>query len=122
MEVSVSSVPRSGPELTVCASVNQVVGHNKRGTSTGFAGSMGQFGGIISALAFPKKDSPQYVPGMSVNVAFLVVGIASASWLWAWGRWENAQRDKGRRDHLLSLPQDEQDALGENHPNFRFTL
>ncbi|RMJ15784.1 hypothetical protein CDV36_004541 [Fusarium kuroshium] len=42
--------------------VNQVASSSKRGTVAAFAGSMGQIGGIISALAFPKKDAPQYVP------------------------------------------------------------
>ncbi|RSM18517.1 hypothetical protein CDV31_002653 [Fusarium ambrosium] len=66
--------------------VNQVASSSKRGTVAAFAGSMGQIGGIISALAFPKKDAPQYVPGMSINVGFLALGIVAALWLWFWAR------------------------------------
>lgn len=49
--------------------VNQVVGPNKRGASTGFTSSMGQIGGIVSALAFPKKDGPMYVPVSTFSVS-----------------------------------------------------
>ena len=99
-----------------------MVGADKRATSTALAGSLGQIGGIVSALVFPSKDGPQYVPGMSVNIAFLAMGLAMAAWFTGWARWENAQRDKGRRDHLRSLSLDEQGQLGEKHPDFRFTL
>lgn len=99
-----------------------MVGSDKRGTSTALAGSLGQIGGIVSALVFPIKDGPQYVPGMSVNIAFLVMGLAMALWFTGWARWENAQRESGRRNHLLSLPEEEQRELGERHPDFRFTL
>jgi hypothetical protein len=101
-------------------SVNQVIGTDKRGTSTALGGSMGQIGGIISAVAFPKKDSPEYFPGCAINVSFLCVGIAAAEWLWGWTTWGNRQRDLGRRDHLGELSEEEQKNIGERHPDFRF--
>lgn len=82
---------------------------------------MGQIGGVVSAVAFPKKDGPQYVPGTAINVAFLAVGLVFALWLWGWSRWENKQRDMGRRDHLRELPESELALLGERHPDYRFT-
>lgn len=102
--------------------MNQVVDHAKRGTVTAFAGTLGQFGGIISAVAFPKKHGPQYVPGIMTCVAFQAVGAAAAANMWICCAWENRQRAAGKRDHLRRLPQEEQDKLGEKHPDFRYTL
>lgn len=102
--------------------VNQVVGNVKRGTVTAFAGSVGQVGGIISALVFPSSDGPAYVPGISVCIGFQVMGILAAVNMWICCRWENKQRDLGKRDYLRELPQEEVDKLGEKHPDFRYTI
>lgn len=108
--------------LVVAWCVNQVVGNVKRGTLTAFAISCGQLGGIISAVVFPEKDSPQYVPGISTCIAFQVVGVATAIAMMLACRWENRQRDLGKRDHRRDLPEDEVKMLGERHPDFRYTL
>ncbi|KAF5012651.1 hypothetical protein FDECE_1282 [Fusarium decemcellulare] len=107
--------------LVVAWCVNQVVGNVKRGTVTAFSVSCGQIGGIISALVFPKNDGPYYVPGISVCIAFQVVGIIAAVNMWICCRWENKQRDMGKRDHLRELPEEEVNNLGEKHPDFRYT-
>ena len=98
------------------------MGHTKRGTLSAFAGSIGQLGGIISSVVFPSKDGPQYVPGMCTCIAFQVAGIIATINMWACCRWENKQRDQGKRDHLRQLSEEEQEALGEHHPDFRYTL
>ncbi|CAK7235029.1 hypothetical protein SCUCBS95973_009132 [Sporothrix curviconia] len=102
--------------------VNQVIGYTKRGTVTAFAVSCGQIGGIISALVFPSKNAPQYVPGISTCIGFQVLGILAVLNMWWWCRWENKQRDAGKRDHLRSLSAEEQEKLGELHPDFRYML
>lgn len=104
------------------SSANQVTSSTKRGTITAYAGSVGQLGGIISAVVFPSKDGPQYIPGMSTCIAFQVLGIIAAANMWIRCACENRQRDLGIRDYLRQLPQEEQDKLGENHPDFRYTL
>lgn len=103
-------------------SVNQVVSRTKQGTITAFAGTLGQVGGIISAIAFPEKDSPQYIPGIVICIAFQAVGIAAAINMWVFCSYENRQRAAGKRDHLRQLPREEQDKLGEKHPDFRYIL
>lgn len=112
----------SCPSALTRHSVNQVVGNVKRGTLTAFAISCGQFGGIISAVVFPIKDGPQYVPGICTCIAFQVLGIATAINMWVSCRWENRQRDLGKRDHLRDLPEADLLKLGERHPDFRYTL
>ncbi|KAL2012355.1 hypothetical protein VTN00DRAFT_5073 [Thermoascus crustaceus] len=108
--------------LVLAWGVNQVVGNIKRGTLSSFAVCMGQVGGIISAIVFPKKDSPQYVPGLSTCVAFDVIGIICALSYWIYGAWENRQRDLGRRDYFRALPESEREKLGDRHPDFRYTV
>lgn len=103
-------------------SVNQVIGYTKRGTVTVFAVSCGQLGGIISALVFPSKNAPQYVPGISTCIAFEGLGLLAVANMRWWCRWENKQRDAGKRDHLRQLSAEDQEKLGELHPDFRYML
>lgn len=103
-------------------SANQVTSSTKRGTIAAYAGTVGQLGGIISAVVFPSKDGPQYIPGISTCIAFQGLGIIAAANMWICCAYENRQRDLGNRDYLRQLPQEEQDKLGENHPDFRYTL
>lgn len=103
-------------------SSNQVVGSVKRGTLTAFAVSCGQLGGIISALVYPSKDSPQYVPGISTCIAFQAAGILAAANMWFQARRENKLRDAGGRDNLRELSEEELSKLGDKHPDFRYTL
>ena len=104
------------------SSVNQVVGSTKRGTVTAYAGSWGQVGGIVSAVAYPESTGPKYVPGIMTCVGLNIAGIACAAMLWGFCAYENKQRAAGKRDYLRELPQEAQDKLGEKHPDFRYTL
>ncbi|KAM0327475.1 hypothetical protein ACHAQA_005763 [Verticillium albo-atrum] len=108
--------------LVVAWCVNQVVGNVKRGTATAFAISCGQLGGIISAVVFPIKDEPQYVPGICTCIAFQILGIATAINMWVCCKKENRAREKGERDYRWDLPEEEVCKLGEKHPEFRYTL
>ncbi|KAI0893387.1 MFS transporter [Annulohypoxylon nitens] len=108
--------------LSIAWCANQVTSSNKRGTITAFAGTIGQVGGIISAVVFPSKDSPKYIPGIMTCIALQIAGIIAAVNLWACCYYENKQRDAGKRDYLRELSQEEQDRLGEKHPDFRYTL
>ena len=99
-----------------------MVGKAKRGVVSATSVALGQFGGIITSRVFPKEDGPMYVPGMSVCIGFVVLGILAASLFWGYGSWENKQRAAGQRDDLRALSQEEQELLGERHPDFRFTL
>lgn len=100
---------------------NQVVGNVKRGTTTAFAVSCGQIGGIISAVIFPKSDGPMYVTGISTCIAFQGVAILAAANMWFFCSYENKQREMGKKDYLRDLPEDELNKLGEKHPDFRYT-
>jgi hypothetical protein len=89
---------------------------------TAFTSSVGQMGGITSALIFPESDGPYYVPGVSVCIGLCAAGFVVAGCIWFFNSLENKARDAGRRDHLRDLPRDQQNKLGEKHPDFRYTL
>ncbi|KAJ9640749.1 hypothetical protein H2204_003038 [Knufia peltigerae] len=108
--------------LVIAWGVAQVAGRTKRGTLTAAASSLGQVGGIISALIFPNSDKPYYVPGGSVCVGFAAAGCVVCLTMWFFLSMENKMRKAGKRDHLRSLPQEEQYKLGEKHPDFRYTM
>ncbi|KAJ4248798.1 High-affinity nicotinic acid transporter [Fusarium torreyae] len=94
--------------LVIGWAVNQVVGPNKRGAITGVVSSMGQVGGTVSPLAFPKSDGPHRTLLLCSHDDVL--------------SYENKARAAGKRDHLIELPEEEQAKPGEKHPGYRYTL
>jgi hypothetical protein len=70
---------------------------------------------------FPRKDVAQYTPGLAAPVAFACAGMVTAVWTWYYGVQENKKREADERDHLLGLPQEEKELLGERPRSFRFT-
>lgn len=102
--------------------VNQVVGQTKRGALTAFSAGFAQIGGIISSLVFPKKDGPRYYPGIGVCIGFSFSGVIAALIMYTFCRIENKAREAGKRDYLRQLTEEEQQQLGELHPDFRYTL
>jgi hypothetical protein len=49
---------------------------------TAFTSSVGQMGGITSALIFPESDGPYYVPGVSVCIGLCAAGFVVAGCIW----------------------------------------
>ncbi|KAI0601773.1 major facilitator superfamily domain-containing protein [Biscogniauxia sp. FL1348] len=116
-----ASVPRYPLVMSWC--INQATSSTKRGITAAFAATVGQLGGIISALVFPSQDSPQYVNGILVCIVLQVAAVAAAAVnMWACCAWENRQRRLGKKDHLRQLSEEEQVKLEELHPDFRYTL
>lgn len=78
----------------------------------------------IANLAFRtyiKQDAPKYHTGHTINLAgqigVLVLSLAGI----AYCKWENRQRDLGKRDHRLNgLSEAQIKDLGYRHPSFRY--
>jgi hypothetical protein len=80
----------------------------------------GNIGGLISTWSYLSKYAPNYVPGNALNLAGAIVMIIIAVCLVSWQRWENKQREAGKRDWKLEgLSEDEIQMLGSDHPHFR---
>ncbi|KAL7903834.1 hypothetical protein GGI35DRAFT_485011 [Trichoderma velutinum] len=108
--------------LVLAWGVSQVVGRTRTGVMAALSSSLGQTGGIISALIFPSSDGPYYVPGISVCVALCGLGIILAGSMSLVNVFENKKRARGGRDYLRDLGDAEQRRLGEKHPDFRYPI
>jgi peroxin-3 len=77
-------------------------------------------GGIIATYSFLKKDAPEYRPGYAISISFLcfsaVCCIAYFAAVW---------HDNQRRDRAMAsgatVPQEEQESLGDMALNYRYS-
>lgn len=105
---------------------NNTAAHTRRATAVAMGFIMTNVGGIISTWIYPKSAAPAYSFAAKYNLSLTcitVVLVAGEIWLL---RWKNVRKEE-RRDVLLEefqhLSPDEQfDALGDHHPDFRYTL
>jgi hypothetical protein len=100
---------------------NNIVGKARRGISTAILFALGNCGSVIGSNVYLSNEAPGYATGYGVSVSTLVLGIVAATYNLAYCRYENKQKELGKRDYLLSLTQEEQDGLGDSHPGYRFT-
>ena len=82
---------------------------------------MGNFGSVAATWSYLAEDGPRYRKGhyinMSAEALVCLLGIAGILYV----RWENRQRERGRRDHRLQgKTEAEARELGYSHPEFRY--
>lgn len=105
---------------------NNTAAHIRRATAVAMGFIMTNIGGIISTWIYPKSAAPAYSFAAKYNLSLAcitVVVVAGEVWLL---KWKNIRKDE-QRDLLLEkvnhLSTDEQfDALGDHHPDFKYTL
>lgn len=107
--------------ITVVWLNNNLSGHYKRGVGAAMQVGLGNVGGIIASNIFVQAQAPTYVAGFGTCLALVWLCVSCGTMMIFHLRRENRQRDRGLRDHLLELPDDEKDNLGDDHPSFRFT-
>ncbi|KAJ7871005.1 major facilitator superfamily domain-containing protein [Mycena leptocephala] len=85
--------------------------------------SMGQLGGIVSTWTYVASDAPSYRRGNTLNLAGMVAVVVLMVGTIVHMKWENAQRDHGKRDHRLDgLAPIEESQFGHRHPKFRYKI
>jgi MFS family permease len=100
---------------------NNVSGHYKRGVAMAMQIGLGNSGGIVASNIFITDQAPYYPVGFGVSLGLVwVCGVAAVGMLLLLRR-ENAARKAGKRDEILSLPKEQQENMGDDHPSFRFT-
>ncbi|KAI4226796.1 MAG: hypothetical protein L6R40_008246 [Gallowayella cf. fulva] len=82
----------------------------------------GNSAALVSSNVFISKHAPRYPEGFGVGFALNILAGVCCTALFFGLRAENRRRDRGFRDDRLALPQDELDNLGDDHPDFRYTL
>ncbi|KAI7876438.1 MFS general substrate transporter [Lichtheimia hyalospora FSU 10163] len=103
-------------------SVDNTAGPTVRSIACAFIISLGELAGIVSSWTYLPSQAPEYTTGNQINLAMGALVLVCAAACSFYMKWENTQRDKGKRDHVLhGLSQDQIDQLGHKHPQFRFT-
>ncbi|KAH8884162.1 MFS general substrate transporter [Thozetella sp. PMI_491] len=97
---------------------NTVSGHYKRAISSGVQIGLGNLGGIISSNVFLDAEAPLFRTGFGVSLGLLWVTGVTCTIFYFLARRENANRDKGKRDHRLV--EADADNLGDDHPHWRY--
>jgi hypothetical protein len=97
---------------------NNIIGTKRRGISTAIILAVGNCGSVLGSNVYLTNEAPEYPTGYGVSLATIITSQISGALylLYLWH--ENKQKKRGARDHLLSLPQDEQDQLGDRHPTY----
>jgi hypothetical protein len=114
---------------------NNLSGRWKRAFGASIQVMVGNIAGIIGANIFLVSESPAppppdqepytglpYITGYSVSLAFMWIGALSALAMFVLMQRENKKRAAGECDHVLDLPEEERNNLGDHHPSFRFVL
>ncbi|EEH37164.2 high-affinity nicotinic acid transporter [Paracoccidioides lutzii Pb01] len=107
--------------ITIAWLNNNVGGHYKRGISAAMQIGLGNSGGLIASNLFFPSEAPRYPTGFRTSLALVWVCAVTCIAFFLYLHRENRLRDEGFRDHLLLLPENEVDNLGDDHPSFRFT-
>lgn len=105
---------------------NNTAAHIRRATAVALGFIMTNAGGIISTWIYPKSAAPGYKFAGKYNLALVCVTLGLVSgeiWLL---RWKNGGKERDREGILRSvehLSSEEQfEALGDHHPDFKYTL
>jgi predicted MFS family arabinose efflux permease len=101
---------------------NNIEGVYKRGIVLGFVIGWGNLNGIVSSNIF--FDSPRFIEGHATIIAYLAVCLFGGSLLMMWLLTrENDKRRTGGRDYLIDGKHEHEiESLGDNRPDFIYTL
>jgi predicted MFS family arabinose efflux permease len=107
---------------------NNAAASTKRATAVAMAFISSNSGGILSTWTYPESDSPEYTLAAKLNLAFSCVTVGLVACEIALLRWKNQRKqDDGQRDALLKSvqglsPEEQYNILGDEHPDFEYTL
>jgi len=104
--------------------VNNVQPHYKRSTAVGFGLAMANFGGVLSTWIF--NDPPKFRKATKINLAFSVgvCVLAAVNRVWLMAQNRRKETERAVRHPLRSDKEEEAQRrrLGDDHPDFIYTL
>ncbi|KKA25997.1 hypothetical protein TD95_002705 [Thielaviopsis punctulata] len=110
----------NGP-LVIAWALNNSEGAAVRAVSSAYVMSLSMAGGFIATWIYTVDDAPKYSRGHSINLSCQFILFSSAVIGILYCKWENVQRERGRRDwRLEGLSEEEKGELGSLHPEFRY--
>ena len=95
-------------------------GHYKRSIATAMQIGLGNAGGIVASNVFITNQSPRYPVGYGVSLAMLLMCGVMCTVFYFGLKAENRKRNGGGRDYRFT--ENDLDNMGDDHPEFRFTL
>ncbi|KAI9244950.1 major facilitator superfamily domain-containing protein [Phascolomyces articulosus] len=112
----------TGSPMFVGWLVENTAGPTVRAIASAFSISAGSIGALVSTWTYLPEQAPDYLAGNIINLVCAILVFVGAGCGSFYMRWENAQREAGKRDHRLEgLTEEQAGSLGHNHPKFRFT-
>lgn len=123
----VTGIYSSCPSLISWMPNNAAAG-TRRATAVAMAFISSNSGGILSTWIYPESSAPGYKFAARLNLAFTFVTIALVAAEVMLLRWKNQRkqsdeyREASLRDVLHLSPEEQYNALGDEHPDFRYTL
>jgi len=101
--------------------LNNASGPAIRAVSSAYIVTLGTAGGVLATWTYRSTEAPKYPTGHTINLAGQIGVCVLALGGIAYCKWENRQRDMGKRDHRLNgLSEDDIKELGYRHPSFRY--
>ncbi|KAH3679959.1 hypothetical protein WICMUC_000702 [Wickerhamomyces mucosus] len=118
--LTASGLYSSMPSLICWNSLN-FNGHVRKSLGTSFQIGFGNIGGIIAVFIFLSKDSPRFVTGLAVCIAFAAFAIIFMIVIILHVRNVNKKKETASyRQKFFSQEQREIALSGDLHPNFRY--
>jgi len=121
----ITGIYSTAPSMLVSIS-NNTAGHTRRATALAFSFILTNSGGIVSTWLYPKKDAPDYALAANLNLALCVVTVVLLALNWVWLRYQNGRKETHREELLARVahlsPEEQRRALGDRHPDYKYTL
>ncbi|KAI9711067.1 MAG: hypothetical protein M1812_007261 [Candelaria pacifica] len=108
--------------ITIVWLANNMGGHYKRAFGSAMQIGLGNVGGIIGSLIYMTKEAPRYPSGYGTAMGTLIFAGVLSTGFFLGLRAENKKRDRGERNHRFEQSKEQLENMGDDHPDFRFTL
>ena len=96
--------------------------HYKRSIATAMQIGLSNTGGIVASNVFIPVQSPRYPVGYGVILAMLLMCRITCAGFFFGLKAENRKRDLGGRDYRFTKESEQLNNMGDDHPDFRYTL
>ncbi|KAF1946657.1 hypothetical protein EJ02DRAFT_440931 [Clathrospora elynae] len=113
--ITIGAFP-GGPGFLTWAA-NNAAGPAVRSVSTAYVVTLGTAGGILATWTYTIKDAPKYKNGHTINLVGQICVLVLSVGCIVYCKWENRQRDMGKRDHRLNGTEAQVKDLGYRHPD-----
>jgi MFS family permease len=108
------------PISIIWVSINTGSGY-KRAVAIAAIINFGTAGAFVSTNVFMFKESPRFRTGFSTGLGLACMGALAATIAWLGCQRENKKRDQQRAE-MPEVLEDSMKDLGDEHPDFRFSL